>query len=252
MVDCAALPASLLEAELFGHARGAFTGAVAARAGSFEAADGGTLFLDEIGELPLSMQPKLLRVLDSMTIRRLGETAYRQVDFRVVAATNRDLRQMVNAGAFREDLYFRLAVLPVTLPALRERPTDIPLLVRHLLAGRAPPALNIPELQTMPWLGNVRELFNYVQRCCTLGDPEPPASRRAGSPPASVLDDAPPRRLAYRPSLPARSTSLSRSSASAGWRWGKGSTFATCSSAPGITWPRPPRPPDWIAPTSTG
>jgi hypothetical protein len=187
VVDCAALPASLLEAELFGHARGAFTGAVTARAGSFEAADGGTLFLDEIGELPLSMQPKLLRVLDSMTIRRLGETAYRRVDFRVVAATNRDLRQMVNAGAFREDLYFRLAVLPVTLPPLRERPTDIPLLVRHLLAGRAPPALNIPELQTMPWLGNVRELFNYVKRCCTLGDAESPASRRAGTPPAEEL-----------------------------------------------------------------
>ncbi len=185
VVDCAALPASLLEAELFGHARGAFTGAIAARAGSFEAADGGTLFLDEVGELPLSMQPKLLRVLDSMTIRRLGETAYRRVDFRVVAATNRDLRQMVNAGAFREDLYFRLAVLPVSLPPLRDRPTDIPLLVRHLLAGRTPPVLNIPELQAMPWLGNVRELFNYVERCCTLGEREPPASRRCITPSAN-------------------------------------------------------------------
>jgi two-component system, NtrC family, response regulator GlrR len=192
VVDCAALPASLLEAELFGHARGAFTGAVTARAGSFESADGGTLFLDEIGELSLSMQPKLLRVLDSMTIRRVGETAYRQVDFRVVAATNRDLRQMVNAGAFREDLYFRLAVLPVALPPLRERPTDIPLLVRNFLAGRTLPALNIPELQTMPWLGNVRELFNYVERCCTLGDADPPPSRRVGPPPPSVANEAQP------------------------------------------------------------
>src|SRR6185369_4646801 len=116
VVDCAALPENLLEAELFGHTKGAFTGAAQARAGAFEAADGGTVFLDEIGELPISMQPKLLRVLESHTVRRVGETNYRQVDFRFLSATHRDLLTMVNAGEFREDLYFRLSVLPVQVP----------------------------------------------------------------------------------------------------------------------------------------
>ena len=113
VVDCAALPESLLETELFGHAKGAFTGAASAHEGSFEAADGGTVFLDEIGELPLAMQPKLLRVLESRTVRRVGETTQRQVNVRFVTATHRDLRAMVNGGDFREDLYFRLAVVPV-------------------------------------------------------------------------------------------------------------------------------------------
>jgi transcriptional regulator with GAF, ATPase, and Fis domain len=195
IVDCGALPENLLDAELFGHSRGAFTGAVGARSGAFEAAHGGTLFLDEIGELPLPLQPKLLRVLEARTVRRLGENEPRPVDVRFVSATHRDLRTMVNARAFREDLYFRLAVLPVTLPPLRERISDITLLAESFLppgaGGLLTPAL-ITELESRPWLGNVRELRNFVDRLTTLGegealaitpqggvgaDPEPPPAR---------------------------------------------------------------------------
>jgi transcriptional regulator with GAF, ATPase, and Fis domain len=170
IVDCAALAGSLIEGELFGHTRGAFTGAVCARPGSFEAATGGTIFLDEIGELPLGLQPKLLRVLESQTVKRLGETDQRPIDVRLLAATNRDLRRMVNVGAFREDLYFRIAVLPLMLPPLRVRKKDIPLLVRHFLAGRRPvEPVSEHELSEMPWLGNVRELRNFVERACAFG-----------------------------------------------------------------------------------
>jgi transcriptional regulator with GAF, ATPase, and Fis domain len=183
IVDCAALASSLIEAELFGHARGAFTGAVAARAGAFETAGGGTIFLDEIGELSPAMQPKLLRVLESQTVKRVGESEHRQVDIRLVAATHRDLRRMVNAGAFREDLYFRVAVLPLVLPPLRARPVDIPLLFRHFLRGRQTvERVDERELMQMPWLGNVRELRNFVERACafgvrdTLGDGQSPAA----------------------------------------------------------------------------
>jgi transcriptional regulator with GAF, ATPase, and Fis domain len=175
IVDCGALPEHLLESELFGHAKGAFTGAVAARAGAIESADGGTVFLDEIGELPIAMQPKLLRAIESRSVRRLGETAYRQVDVRFVAATHRDLRLMINQGAFREDLYFRIAVLPVTVPPLRARPDDVPVLARHFLppgAAGALPADLLRELAARPWLGNVRELRNFVERAITLGPRE--------------------------------------------------------------------------------
>jgi len=170
IIDCAALSASLIEGELFGHARGAFTGALAARAGAFEAASGGTVFLDEIGELSPPMQPKLLRVLESATVKRLGESEHRRVDVRLIAATHRDLRRSVNAGAFREDLYFRIAVLPLLLPPLRARAADIPLLYRHFLRGRqtAEPVAERDLLQ-MPWLGNVRELRNFVERACAMG-----------------------------------------------------------------------------------
>jgi transcriptional regulator with GAF, ATPase, and Fis domain len=170
IVDCAALASSLVEGELFGHARGAFTGALAARAGSFEAATGGTIFLDEIGELSPEMQPKLLRVLESQTVKRLGESEHRRVDVRLIAATHRDLRRMVNAGAFREDLYFRIAVLPLVVPPLRARKPDIPLLFRHFLAGRQPrEPVSERDLCEMPWLGNVRELRNFVERLCAFG-----------------------------------------------------------------------------------
>jgi transcriptional regulator with GAF, ATPase, and Fis domain len=170
IVDCAALASSLIEGELFGHSRGAFTGAVAARAGSFETANGGTIFLDEIGELPSELQPKLLRVLESRTVKRLGESEHRPIDVRLVAATHRDLQRMVNAGAFREDLYFRIAVLPLVLPPLRARKDDIPLLFRHFLAGRRPvEPVSEHELAEMPWLGNVRELRNFVERACAIG-----------------------------------------------------------------------------------
>src|SRR5262249_26825167 len=180
IVDCAALASTLIEGELFGHARGAFTGAVGARAGSFEAANGGTIFLDEIGELPPALQPKLLRVLESRTVKRLGESDHRPIDVRLVAATHRDLRRMVNAGAFREDLYFRIAVLPLVLPPLRARKGDVPLLFQHFLAGRRPvEPVSERELAEMPWLGNVRELRNFVERACAIGAKEALQSSRA-------------------------------------------------------------------------
>jgi len=188
VVDCASLPANLLESELFGHERGAFTGADVAREGAFEADDGGTVFLDEIGELGAELQPKLLRVLERRQVKRLGRARHAPVDVRVVAATNRDLRAEVNAGRFRADLFFRLAVLQVRLPALRERTDDVPLLVDHFLAQlRVPseiaalvraPAV-IAELERHAWPGNVRELRNWVERCAALrmlsavGDAEP-------------------------------------------------------------------------------
>jgi two-component system, NtrC family, response regulator GlrR len=173
VVDCAAIPEALVESELFGHARGAFTGAVGPRTGAIEAADRGTVFLDEIGELPASMQPKLLRVLETRAVRRVGETAPRQVDVRFVAATHRDLQAMVGQGAFREDLYFRLAVLPVYVPPLRERRCDVPLLLAHFLgrdAARLAPEL-VAALMDHPWPGNVRELRSFAERAKTLGAP---------------------------------------------------------------------------------
>jgi transcriptional regulator with GAF, ATPase, and Fis domain len=171
IVDCAALPETLLDAELFGHARGAFTGAVGARPGAFEVAEGGTVFLDEVGELPLSMQPKLLRALESKTIRRLGETTHRNVNVRFLGATHRDLLTMVTQGTFREDLYFRLSVVPVRVPPLRERLDDLDMLVQHFLpkdAGRVSSEL-LRELSQRPWRGNVRELRNFVERARALG-----------------------------------------------------------------------------------
>lgn len=169
VVDCGALPENLLEAELFGHVKGAFTGATHSRGGAFECADGGTVFLDEIGELPLSMQPKILRVLESRTIRRLGESSHRAVDVRIVSATHRDLRTMVNAGTFREDLYFRLAVLPIDVPPLRARAEDIPLLANTFLGEGTLNAELLAELARRPWFGNVRELRNFVARARVLG-----------------------------------------------------------------------------------
>ncbi|MBL8611564.1 MAG: sigma 54-interacting transcriptional regulator [Myxococcales bacterium] len=189
VVDCAAIPETLLESQLFGHARGAFTGAVAARVGDVEAANGGTLFLDEVGELPLSMQPKLLRVLESRTIRRVGESQARPVDVRVVSATHRDLLAMVNAGTFREDLYFRLAAIPVQVPPLRERVEDVPLLVRRFLPrghdGVLPAELTA-ELAERRWPGNVRELRNFVERAVALGPREALALHRAADARASA------------------------------------------------------------------
>ncbi len=186
IVDCAALPENLFESELFGHAKGAFTGAVADREGAFAAADTGTLFLDEIGELPLPMQPKLLRALESRTVRPLGRSSHSKVDVRVISATHRDLRAMVNAGAFREDLYFRLAVLPVAVPPLRDRPEDIPLLVRHFGGSD-----NMPDLQGRPWLGNVRELRNFVERAAVLGSAAALAESASASTATAVPYDLP-------------------------------------------------------------
>jgi len=181
-VDCGAIAASVFESELFGHERGAFTGASRMRRGPIELAQGGTLFLDEIGELPLELQPKLLRVLEAREVQRLGAREPRPTDVRVIAATNRDLRADVNSGRFRADLFYRLAVLEIRLPPLRERPDDLPLIVDHLLAA-APDArrreLTTPaflaHLAAHRWTGNVRELRNYLDRCLALGvDLAPP------------------------------------------------------------------------------
>ncbi|HEY4116793.1 MAG TPA: sigma 54-interacting transcriptional regulator [Byssovorax sp.] len=183
IVDCSAVPADLLEAELFGHEKGAFTGASGAREGAFEAANGGTIFLDEIGELSLDLQPKLLRALERRHVKRVGANRYTDVDVRVVAATNRDLRAEVNQHRFRSDLYYRLAVIEVRLPPLRERAEDLPLLLDHVLErlgfsdGEQAAALrsadSIAALARHAWPGNVRELRNYVERCVALGERSP-------------------------------------------------------------------------------
>jgi len=176
-LNCAAIPTGLLESELFGHERGAFTGAIAQRIGRFELADGGTLFLDEVGDIPLELQPKLLRVLQEQEFERLGSTRTRRVDVRVVAATNRDLEDMVAAGTFRSDLYYRLNVFPLTLPPLRERAEDIPPLVRYFVqkfarrmnkAIETIPADAMVALSGYAWPGNVRELENAVERFVIL------------------------------------------------------------------------------------
>jgi two-component system, NtrC family, response regulator GlrR len=183
VVDCGGLPPTLIESELFGHERGSFTGATADREGAFERAEGGTLFLDELGELPLELQPKLLRALGEREIRRVGGKRTRRVDVRVVAATNRDLRREVNAARFRADLYYRLAVIQVRMPPLRDRLDDLPLLVRGLLETIArdrgldafiePDQDLLDALGRHTWPGNVRELRNYLEQLLILRVPPP-------------------------------------------------------------------------------
>lgn len=173
--DCSAVAPDLIESELFGHVRGAFTGAIADRKGVFEAASGGTLFIDEIGELPAELQPKLLRVLESGQVRPLGSTETRETSVRVVAATNRTLAQEVEETRFRADLYYRLAVIHVRLPPLSQRPEDIPLLVSHFLSQAGAEDVSVSfetmgRLQLHPWPGNVRELKNYVERAVLLSE----------------------------------------------------------------------------------
>ena len=196
IVDCGAISPNLVESELFGHVRGAFTGADRDRVGAFEAADGGSVFLDEIGELPLALQPKLLRALEAREIRRVGETRLRKVDVRVVSATNRDLEREVNKGRFREDLYFRLAVLSVRVPPLRERLDDLILLVRVFLSALGVPeaeslfpAAVLEELANHDWPGNVRELRNYVERSVVLQATSPAKRRPSQRPPGASSDD---------------------------------------------------------------
>jgi len=194
-VNCAALPEGLLESELFGHTRGAFTGATATKKGRFALADGGTIFLDEIGAVTPSVQAKLLRVLQEREFEPLGSEGTQQVDVRVIAATNRDLRRLVSEGRFQEDLYYRLSVIPLTLPPLRERREDIPLLVDHFIdkharrAGRRIEGLAPGVLEALlayEWPGNVRELENTVERAVVLT-----ASSRLERKDVSMLGAAP-------------------------------------------------------------
>jgi formate hydrogenlyase transcriptional activator len=178
-VNCAAIPADLLESELFGHEKGAFTSAVAQRIGRFEAADGGTLFLDEIGELPLHLQTKLLRVLQEQEFERVGGSRTIQVDVRIVAATNRDLKKMVHENRFRSDLYYRLAVFPLNIPPLRERREDIAALARYFVQKHARrmgrkieriPTYALEALTNYDWPGNIRELQNVIERSVVLSN----------------------------------------------------------------------------------
>lgn len=170
-INCAALPEQLVESELFGHQKGSFTGATSEKPGLFEVADGGTLFIDELGELPISLQPKLLRVLEDGSMRRIGSHKVRHVNVRIIAATNRNLSEDVKAGRFREDLYYRVNVLPIQLPALRERGGDIDLLIDHFVQE---PWHVDPEarraMNHYAWPGNVRELINVIQRATILAD----------------------------------------------------------------------------------
>jgi formate hydrogenlyase transcriptional activator len=176
-VDCAAIPAALMESELFGHEKGAFTGAISQKLGRFEVADKGTVFLDEIGEVSLELQTKLLRVLQDYDFQRLGSNRVRHLDVRVIAATNRNLEEMIEKGQFREDLYYRLKVFPITIPPLRERPEDIEPLVRHYVAKYARrmkkviatiPASAMEVFMRYPWPGNVRELQHFMERSVIL------------------------------------------------------------------------------------
>lgn len=207
-INCGAIPRDLLESELFGHTKGSFTGAVAHKPGKVETAHTGTLFLDEIGELPLDLQVKLLRLIQQGEIDKIGATAPQPVDVRIIAATHRNLTAMIEDGAFREDLYYRLAVIPLELPPLRERPEDIPELLHHFFARardrhKRPsltlPAELIPYFQAYRWPGNIRELENIVERLVVLARPEGitladlPAALRQQRPPLDALQiDLPP------------------------------------------------------------
>jgi DNA-binding NtrC family response regulator len=234
--DCGAVPPNLIESELFGHEKGSFTGAVMTRQGLFEQADGGTLFLDELGELPIDLQPKLLRALEQREVRRVGSAKASKVDVRIIAATNRNLEDEVRAGRFRQDLFYRLSVVRLHLPALRNRADDIPLLIQHFLDhgafNRKPNAPSVrgvardavAALQIYPWPGNVRELVNVVERAVSFCDTdtielsdlpdyvraakappkEPSAQRRATTAPASSTTGSSPT-VSMNPNAPAPS-----------------------------------------------
>jgi transcriptional regulator with GAF, ATPase, and Fis domain len=195
VVDCGSVAPTLIESELFGHVRGSFTGAISDRNGAFLEADGGTIFLDEIGELPLELQPKLLRVLEAGTVRRVGEDKHRRVDVRVVAATHRDLEAEVAANRFRRDLYYRLAVVLVSVPPLRDRLDDLPLLTQHFVKSMGRGDFELPRslmarFAAYHWPGNVRELRNLVERSLAGADVEPlPQESQAAARALSSTED---------------------------------------------------------------
>jgi formate hydrogenlyase transcriptional activator len=209
-LNCAAIPFDLLESELFGHEKGAFTGAIAAKVGRFELADKGTLFLDEVGDIPLALQPKLLRVLQEQEFERLGSTRTRQVDVRLVAATNRNLEEMVKRNEFRSDLYYRLNVFPISLPPLRARSEDIPALVGHFVeiyARRMGKQIDrissetMSELISHSWPGNIRQLQNFIERSVILSAENvlrPPSLKAAGEAPAECQSQE----VGYGPAVP--------------------------------------------------
>ncbi len=197
LLDCGALPASLMESELFGHEKGAFTGAQSRRVGVFEEAQGGTVFLDEIGELPLELQPKLLHLLENREVRRLGSNSYAPVDVRLIAATHRELRAEVNAARFRADLFYRLAVLRLSVPPLRQHLEDLPHIVAELLTSLgASPVLYerftapdfVVRLGQLAWPGNVRELRNYLERCVVFDEEVQPSDESRGGELVAPID----------------------------------------------------------------
>lgn len=264
-VNCAAVPRELYESEFFGHARGAFTGALRDRVGRFELADGGTLFLDEVGEIPLELQAKLLRVLQEGELERVGEERTRRVNVRLVAATNRDLRAEAEAGRFRQDLFYRLSVFPVEVPPLRKRKEDIPLLVEHFLeassrkVGRPTPPLTlaaVQRLQQYDWPGNVRELQHVVERAVITSTkgrlnvelPSQPRAARATEPAAAepgVRTDAQIRQIEadnIRAALKAASGKVSGPGGAAQLLGLKPTTLASRIKALGITVPSRHRP----------
>ncbi|MDI3290535.1 sigma 54-interacting transcriptional regulator [Polyangium sp. 15x6] len=226
VIDCSSIPPTLIEAELFGYMRGAFTTALQSRAGAFEAAAGGTVFLDELGELPLDMQPKLLRALEERVVRRLGSLDPVKLDVRVIAATNRDLRQEVNRGTFRSDLYYRLNIVRIRLPPLRERREDIPPLVAHFYEQFArsgeplPPAELVAAFTKQDWPGNVRELRAAVERAILMEDQELWFEATLGAPPGSSPKAAAPPSVDYEDDLSLGSFRAAKERAVARWERG--------------------------------
>jgi formate hydrogenlyase transcriptional activator len=223
-VNCAAIPAGLLESELLGHERGAFTGAVVQRIGRFEAAHGGTLFLDEIGDIPMELQAKLLRIIQEKQFERLGSGKTIKVNVRIVAATHRNLRQMVNEGSFRADLFYRLHVFPIRVPALRDRSEDIPHLVRHFVSLFARqmgkqidtiPNAVMEHLSRYSWPGNIRELQNFVERSVILT-----SGSVLEAPVWQLGDDAPTSEPPPRTLLEVERECIRRTLQEVGWRVG--------------------------------
>ena len=225
-INCTAMPEGLLESELFGHVRGAFTGAHASKQGLFEKANGGTLFLDEIGDMGLGLQSKLLRVLQDREIRPVGGTQSVKVDVRIIAATNKDLTAEIEEGRFREDLFYRLNVIPLFIPPLRERPEDIPALVEHFVRKHADGARRTVSPEAMrrlvacPWKGNARELENVIERALALCDA---AGARAAGPAARGGCAGEPRRLRPRASCARPPSSGSRCA-----RWRSATSRRSC------------------------